>query len=32
LKKEGLSEEDTIEKLVKETKLSSDFVSFIVSN
>jgi len=32
LKKEGLSDEDTVEKLVRETRLSPDFVSFIISN
>jgi hypothetical protein len=32
LKEEGLSNEDTIERLVKETRLSPDFVSFIIAN
>lgn len=32
LREEGLSEEETIERLVKETRLSPDFVSFIISN
>ncbi len=32
LKEEGLSDEDTIEKLVRETRLSPDFVTFIISN
>jgi len=32
LKSEGLSDEETIEKLVRETRLSPDFVSFIMSN
>ena len=32
LKEEGLSDEDTIEKLVRETRLSPDFVGFIISN
>ncbi|AKJ40086.1 hypothetical protein MCM1_3097 [Methanosarcina barkeri CM1] len=32
LKKEGFSDEDTVEKLVRETRLSPDFVSFIMSN
>ncbi|MGB9930038.1 MAG: DUF1699 family protein [Methanosarcina sp.] len=32
LKQEGLSDEDTIERLVRETRLSPDFVSFIISN
>lgn len=32
LKEEGLSTEDTIERLVKETRLSPDFVSFIIAN
>ncbi len=32
LKEEGLSDEDTIERLVRETRLSPDFVSFIMSN
>jgi len=32
LKEEGLSDEDTVEKLVRETRLSPDFVSFIISN
>jgi hypothetical protein len=32
LEEEGLSNEDTIERLVKETRLSPDFVSFIISN
>ncbi len=32
LKEEGLSDEDTIERLVRETRLSPDFVGFIISN
>ena len=32
LKKEGFSDDDTVEKLVRETRLSPDFVSFIMSN
>lgn len=32
LKSEGLSDEDTIDRLVRETRLSSDFVSFIMAN
>ena len=32
LKEEGLSDEDTIERLVRETRLSPDFVSFIIAN
>ncbi len=32
LREEGLSEADTIEKLARETRLSPEFVSFIVSN
>lgn len=32
LRDEGLSDEETIERLVKETRLSPDFVSFIMSN
>lgn len=32
MREEGLSEEDTIERLVRETRLSPEFVSFIISN
>ena len=32
LKEEGLSDEETIERLVRETRLSPDFVTFIMSN
>ncbi|WP_370574918.1 hypothetical protein [Methanomethylovorans sp.] len=28
----GMSEDDIIEKLVRETRLGSDFVSFLVKN
>lgn len=32
LKEEGLSDEDTVDRLVRETRLSPDFVTFIMSN
>lgn len=32
LKSEGLSEPDIVEKVMRETRLSSDFVNFIMSN